>query len=325
ASSLTKDQSRDQLVSAFGSKRVKKTHQERKGVQLQQDSEDTIADIHETLTVKKEEADAAKVQMGVVEAGVEAPNELAPLPNLEATAVNEVYTLAGLLSDEQWDAISDKLLIKIAADEEASKMLPSFCRANVGAVIAAADKKAKKVQARLLSYVAFLIFFHNISSRFKKDAQALLIFVHKISSRFKKDAQVLVDELGIPLPIVLADELGIPLPIGTHFLKEFAVRDGNSYTKPQAQRDRLLLHLTTAALIFSNYDMHLDMLAADVKIHPDRVGAYFKELGAKVSKGTTQRKSVSSDEQATAAAQPIYKVTLTLPLVFPKRSRGGPK
>ena len=80
--------------------------------------------------------------------------------------------------------------------------------------------------------------------------------------------------------------------------------------------------------------MDFDDLAADLKLHPDkcrtacsttsrpllscRLSAYFREIGAKIKKGAKRGKN--DPEESVKVFN--YHASLTLPLVFPKRSRG---
>jgi hypothetical protein len=247
------------------------------------------------MQVKKEEAQAAKEAMGVADDTVEGPNELAPTANMVATRADEVYGLESLLSTDCWTKISSSLISQLAEDKESADLLPQFCRVQIPNIAVASDEGVTKARARLLTYIVFLVNFSKLSNRFKKNA------------------------------VKLKEELGVPIKIGTLMLDMFAVRDGESYTKPEAQRHRLLLHLATAALIFCDFDLFIDELASDLKMKPERLADYFKELGAKVTKprGATPRKGAAGE--GAVQQLPVFKAELSLPLTFPKRARGGPK
>eukprot|EP00961_Rhodomonas_salina_P153803 2071731-Rhodomonas_salina.1 len=106
ASTMTREQARDALVAGtlsaylrslrclvltqrampgFGSKRVKNVHKQRKGVQLQEEGEESMETVEKELRIKKEEADAVRSPGKHAGAGDdEGPNELAPACNLSA-------------------------------------------------------------------------------------------------------------------------------------------------------------------------------------------------------------------------------------------------
>ncbi|EKX49934.1 hypothetical protein GUITHDRAFT_104331 [Guillardia theta CCMP2712] len=287
---FSKEQARDALVDGFGSKRVKAVHRKRKGQETEREEQDALDSVEKELRVKKEETDAAKKLAGLeVDADkANGPNELAPPCNLAAETVSDVYKRKDLLDGEEWESIVPGQFFAIAQDPESAKQLPAFIRRHINLADSYPDKKDKKRVAKLLSYVSFLVFFHNLPNRFRKS------------------------------PEVLKKELGIPLALGVHFLKLFAESVGNSYTKPQTQRDRLLLHLAVACLLVTEFEMDFDDLAADLKLHPDKLSAYFREVGAKIKKGAKRGKN--DPEESLKVFN--YHASLTLPLVFPKRSRG---
>ena len=110
-SKLSKDEAREALVDGFGSKRVKATHKKRKGQQLEEEGADAMESLEKTLRVRKNEADAANAAAGAGEEaddkhGSGQPNQLAPQPNLLATASAAIYTRHALLNDECWDGNS---------------------------------------------------------------------------------------------------------------------------------------------------------------------------------------------------------------------------
>lgn len=293
-SKLSKEEAREALVDGFGSKRVKATHKKRKGQQLEEEGSEAMESLEKTLRVRKQEADAVKATTGVDEEVAKdgGPNELAPSPNLAATAVSGIYTRQSLLNDECWEAINPGSMIGMA--ENASKdrsTLPDFVVHNLSHVAAAGeDKKTKKYLAKLLTLVTYLVRFHLLPSRFKHTTDTL-----------KK-------------------ELGIPLPLGVYFLDTFAEQGASegSHSKPQVHKDRLLLALAVSSLLACGFDMEIDALALDLKMHADKVAAYFKEVGAKLNKIS---KKVKMEDGGSVQVN-THRCTLALPLTFPKRSRG---
>jgi hypothetical protein len=83
-------------------------------------------------------------------------------------------------------------------------------------------------------------------------------------------------------------------------------------------KDRLLLALAVSTLMATGFDTDIDDLAVDLKMHADKLGTYFKEVGAKVNKISNKVKV----EEGASVQVNNYRCTLSLPLVFPKRSRG---
>jgi len=293
-SKLSKEEAREALVDGFGSKRVKATHKKRKGQQLEEEGSEAMESLEKTLRVRKQEADAVKATTGVDEEVDKdgGPNELAPPPNMAATAVSGIYTRQSLLNDECWEAINPGSMIGMA--ENASKdrsTLPDFVVRNLSPVAAAGeDKKTKKYLAKLLTLVAYLVRFHLLPSRFKHT------------------------------PDTLKKELGIPLPLGVYFLDTFAEggTSESSHSKPQVHKDRLLLALAVSTLLACGFDIEIDALALDLKMHADKLAAYFKEVGAKLNKIS---KKVKMEDGGSVQVN-THRCTLALPLTFPKRSRG---
>lgn len=289
ASTMTREQARDALVAGFGSKRVKNVHKQRKGVQLQEEGEESMETVEKELRIKKEEADAVRSPGKHAGAGDdEGPNELAPACNLSAEALDKVYEEESLLAEAEWSLLSGAELVQASkedADSESNQQLPQFVR-EVLPLLAGADKKKRKRMARHLAYIVALVNFNRLPSKFAKT------------------------------PDAVSTELNIPPPLALTFLRTFSTFAAGTYTRPQTTRDKLLLYLGVAALLATDYHLFIDSLAADLRLHPEKLSNYFKELGATVAK-------VKGSVKQEAAAARTYKVSLKLPLTFPKRSRGG--
>ena len=292
---LSKVEAREALVDGFGSKRVKATHKKRKGTQLEDEGADAMQALEKTLRISKDQSDAARVAAGITLDAKEdggGPNEHAPAPVPDAEKASQVYTRQALMDDECWDSINPGSVIMMAENQSKDRSsLPAFVIRNLSHVAAAADNKAaKKHTAKLLTLVTYLVRFHLLPSRFKHS------------------------------PETLKTDLGVPLPLGVHMLRQFAEGADGSYTKPQIQKDKLLLSLAVSCLMTASCDVEIDDLALDLKMHADKVATYFKEVGAKVIKTS---KKIKMEEGGSLQAS-SYRCVLSLPLTFPKRSRGGP-
>jgi len=248
--------------------------------------------LEKTLRVRKVESDNAKAAAGVDDEADKdgQPNEIAPPPNLAATSTSGVYNRQDLLNDECWDAINPGAMISLAENTSKDRSsLPAFVARNLSHVAAAGeDKTAKKRLAKLLTLVTYLVRFQLLGNRFKHTAETL------------------------------KNEFGIPLPLGVHMLQVFADGSETSYSRPQLVKDRLLLVLAVTSLMACDFDLEIDDLALDLKMHTEKLGSYYKEVGVQVKKTTKKVKT----ESGGAVTVNNYRCTLSLPLTFPKKSRG---
>ena len=263
---LSKDDAREALVDGFGSKRVKAIHKKRKGQELEDEGSEAMQSLEKTLRVRKDESVAAKAAAGLEEEADRdggGPNEHAPPPDLSATDVSGVYNRREFLNDECWDSINPGHILGMADNPKKDRSgLPAFIARNLSHVSAAAqDKQAKKHTAKLLTLSLYLMRFHGLGSRFKHTAETL------------------------------KNELGIPPALGVHFLQTLAEGSDTTFSRPQIHKDRLLLLLAVTSLLACGYDVEIDDMAMDLKMHADKLAAYFKEVGAKVDKTTKKMKT----------------------------------
>lgn len=176
------------------------------------------------------------------------PSDLAPKCNTEAGHPSEVYYLFDVLGETEWEALPAGQILDMAKNPtgELAGALPSFIRGQLQVLMAEGDKKERRRLAKLLMYAAFLQLFHQLPSRFSK----------------RRDD--------------LEAELGLPHTVAARFLSSFAEPSDRGFAKPQTCKDKLLLVLCVTTLMFAKFEVDFGALAHDLKMHPDKLTAYYK-------------------------------------------------
>ncbi|CAE7636399.1 unnamed protein product [Symbiodinium sp. KB8] len=161
---------------------------------------------------------------------------------------------------------------------------------------------------------------------------ALLLAVHQSgrSLRLPKAKPVAPAEPADAVKTEVADEI----------LKKFTARQGArgrpTWVRTPQLQDRLVMHLTVAALWASRFDLPSVLtLARDLGL-PTRklVLTYFRQLGCRQASSASAAlpaciaaspEDAAALEAAAAGGEPDYRITLPVPLIFPppKRKRAG--
>ncbi|KAA0165192.1 hypothetical protein FNF27_07683 [Cafeteria roenbergensis] len=131
-----------------------------------------------------------------------------------------------------------------------------------------------------------------------------------------------------------------PAQVADEILKKFTARQGArgrpTWVRTPQLQDRLVMHLTVAALWASRFDLPSVLtLARDLGL-PTRklVLTYFRQLGCRQASSASAAlpaciaaspEDAAALEAAAAGGEPDYRITLPVPLIFPppKRKRAG--
>ena len=310
-----------QLVSTLGAAKARKKMDQQAQQAVSADAVFNAASLRSDLS---KAADASQTEAGSANRSRDeaAMHPLHPPFDLSATTVADAYPRSGLIPDHVWGgldyaAVKDLNKSQTKRDEAANTaptLWPPFILAAAAAPLPT-DKSKRHAHLRLLSYITYALRFLSVGAikPRKKDVGR---------PDYSHDAAKLL----IPLPAweVLVEQYSEPEQrdaVAQRAAAEAAAEAGGTgdVAAPKAPkrlvsrtcREKLCLHILAMALLLGDGRLPCDALAASLSLTEEKCAFYLKQLGCAIA---AKRAGTSSRVAA-----------LTLPLVFPKPSRGAPQ
>ncbi|KHC39189.1 DNA-directed RNA polymerase I subunit RPA49 [Candida albicans P76067] len=278
---------RNALGEAFGTKKAKSaiTNLEKNRIDSEklQDIEMDIVD-----TVKESTRD-----LPAQEDGVDRP---APLANVDATNVEDIYPLENIIPEKDWQYLR---VSSILTAENPLEKLP-FTKSKFIAKqlpILISQKNTEKLQ--MLFYASLLLGVYE--NRRVKDKQSLMTRLQNIPS------EILVD--------------GILDRFAISRATKFGKSKDKSFTIDPYHEDKLLTYLFILLLHINNFTVELVPLSKDLKLKNTRLVGLFRALGAIIKSATVGEAEALGIPKSAVGT---YKIaTLKVPFKLPELTRRG--
>lgn len=283
-----------ELGEAFGSKRMKKTIQNKA---LHTISTQQLEDVSHIMINNIKETTKNMSNIEEIHTDTHA-NLPIPPPNTQTTELKEVYSLSDIISPSELSAIHIKTIIQESNERNRTALLPfkNSRYINEHLTKALSAKKKNKRHIKLLYYASLLMAFYTN---------------HQLVS--KKD--LLTKKLGDP-PLILVDNLI------TRF-SEYARSRTNHETIQSVITsygvDKILCYLFALCLIIDDFSVDINLLAQDLSLSNQKCKELFKTLGCKIQGYTeTERLTLNLSK---AEAKSYKRAVLTLPFEFVSKKR----
>ncbi|ORY25719.1 RNA polymerase I associated factor, A49-like protein [Naematelia encephala] len=235
----------------------------------------------------------------VIDEGPVKPSDLIPVPDIETSEVDKVYTRESLLPASEYSAIDVTALVKASDDRGRTGALPwrrsRFIEDKMRSIVNSAfPSSTKRANLRMCYYLSSLLAFLDLSPRLPKMSSS-------------------------ELPSKLS---GMPPQLINGLISRFAETTGKKHQVTDTTRTKLLMYICCTYLYLDGWSVEIGKVAADLKLSPTKVGDMFKSLGCQVivaSPEERERQGLNLVE-----AQKNKRAVLKAPVVFPKQKLRGP-
>ncbi|BBN19201.1 DNA-directed RNA polymerase I subunit RPA49 [Marchantia polymorpha subsp. ruderalis] len=307
---------RKMLTEAFGSQRsrLRAARYERGIIK-----EDDLADMKGMENLFKDAAENESLlttEQALAQANSVVARNVPPF-DLNAKTPQAAYPLSKIITSEEWESM-DVTELQAAAKYTSSevqalrdeKVYPEFILNRLKRLRVEGDKEGSERRAHILNYIQHLLAFNNAGH-----------------SMIRKAA----DPWGSGGSVDLTEALGIPGPIVTKFLSIFTSKGSGAGPQGGAKRNKEHVELTISyvlilGLMADDYQADPFDLASELKMTVSELRPHYEQLGCKFEavKGESRKMEGANPN----SAQGKWKVTLPIPLSFPKirnapKQRGG--
>lgn len=285
---------RTALGEAFGTKKAKKAigDLERNRIDADKLVDSAIDIVDSVRTASKDLPTRAELQETV------SNDRPTPLANVEATDVEEIYSIDSIIPKREWAFIRVGPIMKETEEEKKLDMLPYTKSQYISKKLTSVAQSSNMVKLQLLYYLSLLLGIYDNRRTNNKV---------KLLERLNSPPDTLIDGILDRFTILRAGQFG-------------RSKDRSFFIDPQNE-DKLLCYILTIILHLDNFIVEISPLAQELGLKPSKVVNLFRVLGCTVKGATVAQAEAFGIPKSSAST---YKIaTLKVPFKLPEMVRRG--